>query len=220
MARDFYAVLGVGRGATTPEIRGRFRELAKAHHPDRFRGVEKLRAQRDFQEIAEAFNVLIDPERRRRHDMELIEGRQASDRSRKVQLWLGRGAAALKERRLAEAVECFTRATEEDPRSADAWQHLAVALSSTERGLPEAVVAAAHACEIRQYDAPLLKLAGRLHAAVGRVSEARRYYNEALQWGGEDSDIVKALEILAKGGKAGNPGGSASSTAGHAKGSR
>ena len=199
MARDFYAALGVSRSVTTQEIRSRFRELARDRHPDRFQGVEKLRAEREFQEITEAFNVLVDSERRRRHDTELQEGRQASDRSRKVQLWLSRGVAALKDRRLAEAVECFTRATEEDARSADAWQHLSVALSSSERGLSDALVAALRACEIRRFDAGLLKLVGRLQGALGNGQEARRYYNEALQWGGEDPEIVKALEILAKG---------------------
>ena len=95
MARDFYAALGVSRSVTTQEIRARFRELARDRHPDRFQGVEKLRAEREFQEVTEAFNVLADPERRRRHDMELTEGRQASDRSRRLQLWLSRGVAAL-----------------------------------------------------------------------------------------------------------------------------
>lgn len=199
MARDFYAALGVGRSVTTQEIRARFRELARDRHPDRFQGVEKLRAEREFQEVTEAFNVLADPERRRRHDMELTEGRQASDRSRRLQLWLSRGVAALKDRRLAEAVDCFTRATEEDPRSAEAWQHLSIALSSSERGLSDALVAALRACEIRRFDAALLKLVGRLQAALGNVAEARRYYNEALEWGGEDPEIVKALEMLAKG---------------------
>ena len=72
MARDFYTVLAVPRNATEDQIRRRFRELARTRHPDRFRGVEKERAERDFQEITQAFNVLADPERRRRHDQELV----------------------------------------------------------------------------------------------------------------------------------------------------
>jgi curved DNA-binding protein CbpA len=199
MARDFYAVLGVGRSVTTREVRARFREVAREKHPDRFQGVEKLRAEREFQEVTEAFNVLVDADRRRRHDVELLEGRQASDRSRRVQQWLSRGSSALRDRRLGEAIDCFTRAADEDPRSWEAWQHLAVALGSSERGLNDAIAAAVRATEVKRFDAALLKLAGRLHAAAGNVGEARRYYNEALQWGGEDPEIVKALEMLAKG---------------------
>ncbi|HEY4588113.1 MAG TPA: DnaJ domain-containing protein, partial [Thermoanaerobaculia bacterium] len=67
MARDFYTVLAVPRNATEDQIRQRFRELARTRHPDRFQGGEKARAEKEFQEITQAFNVLVDPERRRRH---------------------------------------------------------------------------------------------------------------------------------------------------------
>ena len=72
MARDFYAVLAVPRNATEDQIRRRFRELARTRHPDRFRGAEKERAEKDFQAITQAFNVISDPERRRLHDLELL----------------------------------------------------------------------------------------------------------------------------------------------------
>ena len=69
MARDFYAVLALSRSASEDQIRQRFRELARARHPDRFRGQEKVRAEKDFQDITEAFNALIDPARRRRQEL-------------------------------------------------------------------------------------------------------------------------------------------------------
>ncbi|MFC8520854.1 DnaJ C-terminal domain-containing protein [Streptomyces sp. NPDC057257] len=65
MARDFYEVLGVGRGADRDEIQRAYRTLARKYHPD----VNKDPAAEDrFKEINEAFSVLSDPEQRARYD--------------------------------------------------------------------------------------------------------------------------------------------------------
>jgi curved DNA-binding protein len=62
---DFYEVLGVARDATAQEIQRAYRKLARTYHPD----VNKdPAAERRFQEISEAYEVLSDPESRRRYD--------------------------------------------------------------------------------------------------------------------------------------------------------
>jgi curved DNA-binding protein CbpA len=195
--RDLYVVLGVSRSASMPEIRARFREIARNHHPDRFQGVDKLRAEREFQEISEAFNVLTDVVRRRRHDQELMQGSKAEDQGRAVQGWLQRAHAAYRDRRFAEALECFERAIDLDSASPDAWQGLARVLAHADQELPRAAEAVRRAVELSPLDASTLKLAGKLHALLGRASEARRYYNEALHWGGQDPEIDGALASLA-----------------------
>jgi curved DNA-binding protein len=64
-ARDFYEVLGVSRTATQDEIQRAYRKLARAHHPD----VNKDPGAEDrFKDISEAYDVLSDPETRRRYD--------------------------------------------------------------------------------------------------------------------------------------------------------
>ena len=65
-AQDFYEVLGVGRDATAQDIQRAYRKLARTYHPD----VNKdPAAERRFQEISEAYEVLSDPESRRRYDV-------------------------------------------------------------------------------------------------------------------------------------------------------
>jgi curved DNA-binding protein len=63
--RDFYEILGVSRTATQDEIQRAYRKLARAHHPDvnRDPGAEDR-----FKDISEAYDVLSDPETRRRYD--------------------------------------------------------------------------------------------------------------------------------------------------------
>ena len=63
--RDFYEVLGVSRDASPEEIQRAYRKLARTYHPD----VNKdPGAEARFQEIAEAYDVLSDPDTRRRYD--------------------------------------------------------------------------------------------------------------------------------------------------------
>lgn len=60
--RDLYEVLGVRRGATTREIQKAYRRKAKASHPDSGGSAEA------FSELAAAYGVLCDEERRERYD--------------------------------------------------------------------------------------------------------------------------------------------------------
>ena len=63
--RDFYEVLGVPRTAAQDEIQRAYRQLARQNHPD----VNKDPGAEDrFKEISEAYDVLSDPQTRRRYD--------------------------------------------------------------------------------------------------------------------------------------------------------
>jgi len=64
--RDYYNVLGVSRNATQDEIKKAYRKLAMQYHPDRNPGDKE--AEEKFKEAAEAYEVLSDPEKRKRYD--------------------------------------------------------------------------------------------------------------------------------------------------------
>jgi molecular chaperone DnaJ len=65
--RDYYEVLGVKREASQDEIKSSFRTLAKKWHPDRNPN-NKEEAEEKFKEIAEAYSVLSDEQKRQTYD--------------------------------------------------------------------------------------------------------------------------------------------------------
>jgi curved DNA-binding protein len=63
--RDFYDILGVSRDASQEDIQRTYRRLARTYHPD----VNKDPGAEDrFKDISEAYDVLSDPQTRRRYD--------------------------------------------------------------------------------------------------------------------------------------------------------
>ena len=64
--RDYYKVLGVAAGAPLAEIKAAYRKLALRYHPDR--NPDDPEAERNFKELAEAYEVLSDPEKRSLYD--------------------------------------------------------------------------------------------------------------------------------------------------------
>ncbi|UCF63099.1 MAG: molecular chaperone DnaJ [bacterium] len=64
--RDYYEVLGVNRSATEEEIKTAYRKLAMKYHPDRNQGDKE--AEDKFKEVAEAYEVLRDRNKRSMYD--------------------------------------------------------------------------------------------------------------------------------------------------------
>ena len=64
--RDYYETLGLAKSASADEIKSAFRKLARKHHPDLAK--DKKAAEEKFKEINEAYEVLSDPEKRKKYD--------------------------------------------------------------------------------------------------------------------------------------------------------
>jgi DnaJ-class molecular chaperone len=66
--KDYYAVLGVPKNAPEKEIKSAYRKLARKWHPDA-NPQNQQQAEEKFKEISEAYEVLGDPEKRKKYDM-------------------------------------------------------------------------------------------------------------------------------------------------------
>jgi len=64
--KDYYDILGIPRSATSDEVKKAYRQMALKFHPDR--NPNNKEAEEKFKEAAEAYSVLIDPEKRSIYD--------------------------------------------------------------------------------------------------------------------------------------------------------
>lgn len=64
--KDYYATLGVAKSASEKEIKGAYRKLARKYHPDVNPGDKA--AESRFKDLTEAYEVLGDPEKRKKYD--------------------------------------------------------------------------------------------------------------------------------------------------------
>lgn len=64
--KDYYKILGVEKSSSQDEIKNAFRKLAMKYHPDKTKGDKS--AEEKFKEVNEAYEVLRDPEKRKKYD--------------------------------------------------------------------------------------------------------------------------------------------------------
>ncbi len=73
MTKDYYETLGVSKTASPDEIKRAYRKLAQQYHPDVTK-LERKVAEEKFKEISEAYEVLMDADKRRNYDSFGAEG--------------------------------------------------------------------------------------------------------------------------------------------------
>lgn len=66
--KDYYKTLGVPKNAAQQDIKKAFRDLARKCHPDLAKAKDKVSSEERFKEINEAYEVLKDPEKRKKYD--------------------------------------------------------------------------------------------------------------------------------------------------------
>jgi len=67
--KDYYKVIGIKRDATSAEIKSAFRKLALKLHPDRIKDKKESEiAEKKLSELNQAYDILYDPEKRRKYD--------------------------------------------------------------------------------------------------------------------------------------------------------
>jgi curved DNA-binding protein CbpA len=195
---DYYALLGVDREATEAEIRERFRSLARETHPDRVPNWRREKAEADFQEIAQAVNVLTNPERRKAYDFELSMAKAAAEFGETdsvVRDYIAQGIAAYKEKKYAEAAGNFSLAIRRD--ASDARAHHYLGLASARAGdLRAAVRALEAAIALDPQNTRLLADAGSVFRQAGLLLKAEKAYQEAMRWDPTASDLRRALEEI------------------------
>jgi len=89
LARNPYSVLGVVPSASDADIRAAFRKLAKQYHPDRNKDDKK--AEEKFKEVAAAFDIIGDADRRKKYDRGEIDEQGRERAPAGYRQWSGPG---------------------------------------------------------------------------------------------------------------------------------
>ena len=201
MKVNYYEILGVDRSASEDAIKVAFRKLARENHPDRYRGPDKAEAERKFQTLTEAHNVLTNPAKRKQHDAELgaPAGRGPTDLTQVAKVYLAKGVKAFKEGDVRAAYENFDMAVKHDPNDAKAHYNLALAAARIPSMMRQAVQSIEAAVQRQPMNAQYLKDAGMLCKKAGLNAKAERYLEEALKWDKDNHEIQSALAELRQG---------------------
>jgi len=197
MKVNYYEILGVERSASDEEIRDRFRRLARENHPDRYRGADKADAERKFQTLTEAVNVLTNPAKRKQHDAEITGGGKGpADFAQVAKAYLAKGVKAFKENDLRGAYENFDMAAKHNPQDAKAFHYLALAAARIPAYARQSVQAIESAVQREPMNPLFLKDAGLICRQAGLVAKAERYLEEALKWDASNVEVQMALAEL------------------------
>jgi len=201
MKMNYYEVLGVERSASEAVIRQRFRQLAREHHPDRFAGDDKSEAERKFQTLTEAVNVLTNPARRRQHDAEIpMAGAPITmDFTQIAKAFMVKGVKAFNEGDFNSAASHFDMAVKHNPDEAKAHHYLALASARNPATIRTAVTAIEAALALEPFNPAYLKLAGQICKKAGLLAKAERHFEEALRWDKENPEIQAELKELRQG---------------------
>ena len=197
---NYYEVLGVDRSASELEIRDRFRKLARTEHPDRYTGLDKVEAERKFQKLTEAVNVLTNAARRTQHDAEITSasarGTGPADFTQVAKKYLSIGIKAYREGDLRTAYENFDMAAKHNPTDGKAFHYLALAAHRIPGYVRQAVQAIETAVQLEPMNGVYFKDAGLICKSAGLSAKAARYLDEALKWDGDNIEIQSALAEL------------------------
>lgn len=197
--RSYYEILGVGRTASLEEIKKRYRELARLHHPDVSR--DKAGSAKLFAEITTAYKALSHPDERAVYDADL------SARERRAQAGATRAAAGT----YGSAPPTPGRADRSPtprpsapnspgaPPIADTAALVAQAQAAFVRGkFVEARALCEQVLRRDRRNAAAYELLGDVCRLQGRTDDAVHMYTMALQFNPRNQTVMQRLERLSR----------------------
>lgn len=197
---SLYDILGVEGDASEAQIRSAFRKLTFKHHPDRFSGQDRERAEERFQEITEAFNVLSRPGSRKKYDEELAAGQtggpgSAMDPKDIARKLAAKGSQTMRDGRLTDALAELKSALDHDETCSRAHYFMGVGLAKIEGRERDGLRHIERAIALEPGNAIMLAEAATVALSVGMKARAQRLAEEALSF---DPTSKKASTVISE----------------------
>lgn len=187
-SRSAYEILGVPKNATTEEIKKKYRELARKHHPDVNGG--NPAATELFSRITDAYKTLSDPDNRSAYDADQdLKERQAAQRA----------ARAANRANSTGYTPPPPTGAPPSGRMAEVTRLVAEARNSFSRGhFLEARMKAEQALRITSRNAEAYEILGDVYRIQGKNEQAMNMYSMALQINPRNYSVMQRLERVAK----------------------
>lgn len=204
---SYYEALGVEPTASAEDIRRAFRKLAKTFHPDNFDGDARVRAEKRFQAITEAFNVLNRPDLRDKYDRDAARSSSSAagmDRKEIARRLAAKGAQAFKNGKLADAGEQLRIALDHDPELARAHYFMGLTLGRVPGREREALRHLESATRLEPNNTVMKAEAASAYLASGMSSRAERLAQEVLSLDPTNSKAQTVLELVSGPGSSGS----------------
>ncbi len=196
---SYYEALGVEQTASGDEIRRAFRNLAKDSHPDKFDGEARVRAERRFQTITEAFNVLSRPDLREKYDQEAVRSSTSAagmDRQEIARRLAAKGAHAYKDGKLGQAAEQLRLALDHDDKQARAHYFMGLTLCRLPGREREALRHLDSATKLEPNNLVMKAEAATAYLASGMSSRAERLAQEVLALDPTNSKAQAVMDLV------------------------
>ena len=180
MTDDFYQILGVAKTASAGEIKKAYLQLARDNHPDRCKDpAEREDADRRFQQITEAFNLLRDEKSRQEYDRSLAK--QTKTPEEEARLYFTNGELREQSQEYESALKFYYEAMRLQPNNVDYILAAGRLLAKDKSKQRQAVDLFNQAMQKDPTSPePHLEL-GSLYARTGMLVRAKRVYENALK---------------------------------------
>ncbi len=204
-----YEILGVKENTTEAEIKKAYFRLAKEYHPDRHLNLKeassdmKNKLEALFARITEAYNILIDEEKKREYDTSLAarfikhrvkeESKEENINKAKAQFIIGK--KNMDKGNFWGAADAFRWAIRLDPNNAKYFSYFGKALSYVPRRLHEAEENCKNAIKLEPTNTEHYINLAIVYKKAGLEAKAKAILEEALKWDPQNETILSELGI-------------------------
>lgn len=182
-SKTLYEILEISPNVGQDEVRAAFRRLARERHPDLLKPALRKDAELEFQKITEAYNTLIDPEKRARYDKSIDSANREAPLNPKdvARALLAKAAEAQRAGEMSRAADYFQQSLAHDSQNPRAHHFYGLFLAQHAGRLADGLRHLEQALRLDGMNVRILLDASKLFAKARMFARAQRLAQTAAE---------------------------------------